>query len=194
VKSAFAATLILTAGIAGAAYPLLPRQLSLAATLTVGIPSFALALAPSTGRPPKLDFIRDLLRFSVPGGVVSGLAVLATYGATRSLPHRGVPEARTVALIVLVLVGLYLVLLLEDEAMRSSRLRGTGVAALICGLLVALVAVFAIEPLRSFFALSSPDAVEVLLALLGAVFSIGLLGLLGFPAPLFLRRLLARGR
>jgi P-type E1-E2 ATPase len=194
VKSAFAATLILTAGIAGAAYPLLPRQLSLAATLTVGIPSLALALAPSTGRPPTLEFIRDLLRFSVPGGVVSGLAVLATYGATRSLPHRGVPEARTVALIVLVLVGLYLVLLLEDEAMQSSRLRGTAVAALVCGLLLALVAVFAIDPLRTFFALSSPDGVELLLALLGAVFSIGLLGLLGFEAPLFLRRLLARRR
>ncbi len=39
VKSAFAATLILTVGVAGAAYPLLPRQLSFAALFTVGLPA-----------------------------------------------------------------------------------------------------------------------------------------------------------
>ena len=91
VKSAFAATLILTVGLAGAAYPLLPRHLSLAALFTVGIPSFALALAPSRGRPPSLDFVKDLLRFSVPGGVVSALAVLG--GLRRdeepARPHAG---------------------------------------------------------------------------------------------------------
>ena len=53
VKSAFAATLILTVGLAGSAYPLLPRHLSLAALFTVGIPSFALALAPSAGPPAE---------------------------------------------------------------------------------------------------------------------------------------------
>ena len=121
VKSAFAATLILTVGLAGSAYPLLPRHLSLAALFTVGIPSFALALAPSRGRPPSRDFVKDLLRFSVPGGVVSALAVLAAYGATKSLPDRTLEDARTVAVMVLVLTGLYLILLLEDEAIEESR-------------------------------------------------------------------------
>ena len=58
VKSAFAATLILTVGLAGSAYPLLPRHLSLAALFTVGIPSFALALAPSRGPPAERDFVQ----------------------------------------------------------------------------------------------------------------------------------------
>ena len=48
-KSAFAAFLILTIGIGSDAYPLLPRHLTLAATLTIGIPTFFLALAPSSG-------------------------------------------------------------------------------------------------------------------------------------------------
>ena len=46
-KSAFAAFLILTIGIGSDAYPLLPRHLSLAASLTIGIPTFFLALAPT---------------------------------------------------------------------------------------------------------------------------------------------------
>ena len=45
-KSVFAAVLILTVGVGGGAYPFLPRQLSLAAAITVGIPAFVLALAP----------------------------------------------------------------------------------------------------------------------------------------------------
>src|SRR5262249_12137322 len=48
-KSSFAAFLILSIGLTDTAYPLLPRHLSLAAALTVGIPAFFLALAPSDG-------------------------------------------------------------------------------------------------------------------------------------------------
>jgi hypothetical protein len=48
-KSAFAAFVILTIGTSSDAYPLLPRHLSLAASLTIWIPTFFLALAPSSG-------------------------------------------------------------------------------------------------------------------------------------------------
>jgi P-type E1-E2 ATPase len=189
VKSAFAATLILTVGLAGAAYPLLPRHLSLAALFTVGIPAFVLALAPSTGRAPQLDFIRDLLRFSVPGGVASALAVLAAYSATRSLPGRDVADARTVAFVVLVLTGLYLVLLLEAEAMRQSRIRRGSVLMLMGAMLAGLVGVFLIEPIRNFFALQPLDVVEVLLAVLALAFTVGALGLAGLRAPFLAWRL-----
>jgi magnesium-transporting ATPase (P-type) len=190
VKSAFAATLILTVGLAGLDYPLLPRHITFAALLTIGIPAFALALAPSTGRPPRLSFVRDLARFSVPGGVVSALAVLASYGATRSLPGRTVEEARTVSVVVLVLTGLYLVWLLEDEAMQRSNVRALGVAGLMTSLLLLLVGALAAEPVRDFFALQPLGAAELLLSLLGPVFAVGALGLLGFRAPLLARRLL----
>jgi magnesium-transporting ATPase (P-type) len=187
VKSAFAATLILTVGLWGVAYPLLPRHLSLAATFTVGVPAFVLALAPSTGKAPGLDFIRDLLRFSVPGGVCSAFAVLAAYSATRSLPDHDVADARTVAFLVLVLTGLYLVLLLESEAMRASRIRAGSVIALMGALVAGLVAVFWIQPIRDFFALMPLDAVEVLLAILALCFTVGALGLAGLRSPLVAR-------
>ena len=54
-KSVFAAVLILTVGVGGGSYPFLPRQLSLAAAITVGIPAFLLALAP--GRPGAAEAV-----------------------------------------------------------------------------------------------------------------------------------------
>ncbi|MDQ2700140.1 MAG: HAD-IC family P-type ATPase, partial [Actinomycetota bacterium] len=48
-KSVYAAALILLVSVPGFAFPFLPRHLTLAAFLTIGIPSFVLALAPSDG-------------------------------------------------------------------------------------------------------------------------------------------------
>ena len=49
-KSVFAAFLILSIGVTPQQYPLLPRHLTLAATIAVGVPALFLALAPSSGR------------------------------------------------------------------------------------------------------------------------------------------------
>jgi cation-transporting P-type ATPase E len=48
-KTVFTAVLGIVVGIPFATYPLLPRQFTLAATVTIGVPAFVLALAPSTG-------------------------------------------------------------------------------------------------------------------------------------------------
>ena len=53
VKSAFAATLILTVGVAGAAYPLLPRHLSFAALFTSACRPSCWRSRRPPGRPPK---------------------------------------------------------------------------------------------------------------------------------------------
>ena len=88
-KSAFAAFLILTIGTSSEAYPLLPRHLSLAASLTIGIPTFFLALAPSSGpwRPER--FVRGVAQFAIPAGTVIGT------GLVSGLPVRG-PRPRPV--------------------------------------------------------------------------------------------------
>ena len=79
-KSAFAAFLVLTVGTTATAYPLLPRRFSLAASLTIGIPSFLLALAPSTGPwDTKSGFLRRLSRFAVPAGAAAGIGVVSSY-------------------------------------------------------------------------------------------------------------------
>ena len=48
-KSVYAAVLIALTSVLGFTFPFLPRHLTIAALLTIGIPSFVLALAPSEG-------------------------------------------------------------------------------------------------------------------------------------------------
>jgi cation-transporting ATPase E len=112
-KSAFAAFLILTIGTTPTAYPLLPRHFSLAATLTVGIPTFLLALAPSSGRWDLGDFRKRVARFAVPAGVMAGVGVVASYLFALHALDFGVRDSRAIATTVLVTTGLYLVLVLE---------------------------------------------------------------------------------
>ena len=59
-KSVFAAFLIVAIGITPADYPLLPRHLTIVGTLTVGIPAFFLALAPSEGSWRTDGFLREV--------------------------------------------------------------------------------------------------------------------------------------
>lgn len=194
VKSAFAATLILTVGVAGVAYPLLPRHLSLAGAFTVGIPAFLLAIAPSIGMPSKVPFLRDLLRFSVPGGVVSAIGVLAAYSIVRSFPGSDLVDARSAALLVLVLIGYYLILLLEDEAVEQSHVRAWGVGVLMACLVTGIVLAYEIPFVADFFAIRPPDFKEWIVILGSVAVAIGILGVLGFRAPLFVRALFQRTR
>ncbi len=78
-KSVFAAFVIVAVGITPVDYPLLPRHLTLVGAITVGIPAFFLALAPSEGPWRTDDFLRDVGRFAVPAGVAAGLGVTTSY-------------------------------------------------------------------------------------------------------------------
>jgi len=74
-KSVFAAFLIVAIGITPTEYPLLPRHLTIVGALTVGIPAFFLALAPSDGPWRTNGFLREVTRFAVPAGVAAGVGV-----------------------------------------------------------------------------------------------------------------------
>ncbi len=167
-KSAFAGFLIVSIGLSEVAYPLLPRHLTLAASLTIGIPGFFLALAPSAGPVRIQGFVREVIRFALPAGTAAGLGVLSSYTFTSQVLDRPLADARTVATTVLVAVGLYLILAIE----ASSPLRGAAVSAL-CGLLtVAYVAVLLVPPSRHFFALAVPDPLSLAAAAGGAVLAV----------------------
>ena len=175
-KSALAAFLILLVGTTSTAYPLLPRHFSLAATITIGIPTFFLALAPSSGPWRSPDFARDVARFAVPAGALVGVGVLASYlFALNTLALRLI-EARTVAITVLIVLGLYLILVLEATGLRRRTIVSLATAAL-AGL---YVAVLAIPPVRRFFELAPPDLAIAATAAGGALLSLFALGLSGF--------------
>ncbi|MGC4997877.1 HAD-IC family P-type ATPase [Streptomyces sp. DT195] len=59
-------------------YPFLPRHLTLLSTLTIGVPAFFLALAPNKER-ARPHFVRRVMRYSIPGGLLAGVATFVTY-------------------------------------------------------------------------------------------------------------------
>ncbi|MEV7866904.1 HAD-IC family P-type ATPase [Streptomyces sp. NPDC088124] len=59
-------------------YPFLPRHLTLLSTLTIGIPAFFLALAPNKER-AQPNFVRRVMRYAVPSGIIAALATFTTY-------------------------------------------------------------------------------------------------------------------
>jgi len=75
-KTVYAAALIVLVAIPGFAFPFLPRHLTLAALLTIGIPSFVLALAPSDGPLYRGRLLRALAAFAVPAGLAEFGSVL----------------------------------------------------------------------------------------------------------------------
>jgi P-type E1-E2 ATPase len=163
-KSAFAVALIVSIGLTPTAYPLLP----LAATLTIGVPSFFLALAPSSGRYRIERFLREVSSFSVPAGTAAGLGVLSSYLFALNVLDLPLVEARTVATTVLVTVGLYLIVALE----ASGRRRGTAVSALCVALASLYVLALTVPFTRDFFALAAPGLAIFATALTGAAFAI----------------------
>ncbi len=172
-KSVFAAFLIVAIGITPAEYPLLPRHLTIVGALTVGIPAFFLALAPSEG-PWRTDgFLRDVGRFSVPAGVAAGLGVTTAYLISLNVFDLGLLQSRTAATSTLIVVGLYLVLALEATSTRRARLVGI----LCASLLAAYVAVLLVPGLRRFFELAMPNPAALVLIAIGSAIAIGFLWL-----------------
>ncbi len=168
-KSAVAAFLILTVGLSSESYPFLPRHLTLASAVTIGIPAFFLALAPSAGEWRPRRFLRDTASFAIPAGTAMGLGVVASYLLALNLVGVGELRARTVATTVLVAVGLYLIIVLE----ASSKRRNYVVGGLCVALFALYITVLSLPSLRGFFELSSPDPVVLICSVIGAALSVG---------------------
>jgi magnesium-transporting ATPase (P-type) len=176
-KSVFAAFLILTIGTSSEAYPLLPRHFSLAAALTIGIPTFFLALAASSGSWQPERFVRGVARFAVPAGVIVGTGTVTGYLFALHDLDLSVMQARTVATTVLVAAGLYLVIALEAAGSRKRSTLVSGMCLVLAGM---YVAAFLIPAVRSFFELSLPTLGMAITAATASMLAIGALALAGY--------------
>lgn len=170
-KSAFAVVLILTAGLLPEDYPVLPRHLTLAAAITIGIPAFFLALAPSSGAWSTPHFLRDVARFAIPAGTAAGLGVVSSYLFALNVLDLPTIEAQTVSVTVLILIGLYLVIALE----AAGRVRSALVISLCLALLAIYGLILAFSITRDFFSLAVPNAAIVLTSIGGSI--VALMGL-----------------
>ncbi|MBC7292356.1 MAG: HAD-IC family P-type ATPase, partial [Actinotalea sp.] len=72
-KTVYVTVLALAVGVAGLPFPFYPRHLTVISTLTIGVPAFFLALAPDARR-ARPGFLRRVLRFAVPAGLVAAAA------------------------------------------------------------------------------------------------------------------------
>jgi cation-transporting P-type ATPase E len=167
-KTVYAAALIALVAVPGWAFPFLPRHLTLAAFLTIGIPSFVLALAPSDGPLYRGRLLRALAAFAVPAGLAIAVGSLASFFLVDTVFGGSLEDGRTAATTTLIVLGLGFVLLLERGPGREHIAIQSYMLALVAALGALYALVLAVEPLRDFFELSRLGGGQLFLALLSA--------------------------
>jgi cation-transporting P-type ATPase E len=147
-KTVWATLLAIAVGIALWPYPFLPRHLTIIDSLTIGIPSFFLALAPNLRRYVP-GFVERVLRFAIPAGIAAATATFAAFAVARAhdLP---LIQQRTAATLVMTMMSLcVLVILAAPLTWRRTAL----VAAMIAGFLL----LFPVESVREFYEIKTPS-------------------------------------
>jgi cation-transporting ATPase E len=150
-KTVYATILAISVGVAVIPFPFLPRHLSLISELTIGVPAFALSFR-ANDLPCQPGYLRRVLEFSVPAGLVAAGATLTTFWAARApFVDAGLEQARTAATITLALAGMWIIYRLARPLDRRE-----------VGLLTALMVLFGLTlipgPVSEFYALSLPPA------------------------------------
>jgi cation-transporting ATPase E len=151
-KTVWATILALIVSVLLWPYPFLPRHLTIIDSLTIGIPSFFLALAPNLRRYTP-GFVNRVLRFAIPTGFVVAASVFATFALART-KHLSLVEQRTAAtLVALVLSLTVLALVALPLTWRRALLIGAAAAG--------FALLFPIDTIRRFFALRLPTDIVV---------------------------------
>ena len=177
-KSVYAAALILLVAIPGFAFPFLPRHLTLAVFLTIGIPSFVLALAPSDGPLYRGRLLRALAAFAVPAGLATALGSILSFFLVDTVFGGSLEAGRTAATTTLIVLGLSFVLLLERGPGREH----IAIQSYMLGMVIALgglyAGILAIPPLRDFFEMNLLSSAQWFLALLSAAAGLAIASIL----------------
>ncbi|BFO22522.1 hypothetical protein SHKM778_89100 [Streptomyces sp. KM77-8] len=147
VKTVYSVLLAVLVVISQVEYPFLPRHLTLLSTLTIGVPAFFLALAPNKER-ARPHFVRRVMRYAIPGGVLAALATFATYLLAREhYTGAGSLEAETsAATLTLFLISIWVLAIIA----RPYTWWRLGLVAAMGG---AFVVVLVVPWLQHFFAL-----------------------------------------
>jgi cation-transporting P-type ATPase E len=177
-KTVWATLLAVAVSLAFWPYPFLPRHLTIIDTLTIGIPSFFLALAPNLRRYIP-GFVDRVFRFTIPAGTVAAVATFSAFALARfdDLP---LTEQRTAATLVMLMMSLtVLVILAQPLTWRRVVLVGL--------MIVGFLLLFPIEPVREFYDLKLPSDV------LTGVLVIGFVGVAVLAGGWEVSRRLGRG-
>jgi cation-transporting ATPase E len=151
-KTVYAMLISLAVGVLGLVFPFLPRHLTLIGAITIGIPSFFLALAPNTER-ARPGFLRRVARFAIPAGSLAAVATFLAYRLVEEQPGATLDDARTTAVMVLTFIGL-LVLTIVAAPLTPRRL------ILIWSMAGLFLLVMVVPATRTFFALGTPPLID----------------------------------
>ncbi|NUT70964.1 HAD-IC family P-type ATPase [Pseudarthrobacter sp. C4D7] len=147
-KTVYATVISVVTGIILLAFPFLPRQLSALDGLTIGLPSFFLALQPG-GQRYQPGFLRRSLAFAVPAGICTALCVLGVSGFAQSWGGQSQEAAQSGATVTLGLVAAWILV------MASRPLSATKVLIL-AGMYAGLVLLFTVPLTQEFFRVELP--------------------------------------
>ena len=181
-KTVYAAALILLVAVPGFAFPFLPRHLTLAGFLTIGIPSFALALAPSDGPLYRGRLLRALAAFAVPAGLGTAIGSILSFFLVDTLFGGSLEAGRTAATTTLIVLGFAFILLLERGPGREHIAIQSYMLVLIFSLSALFALILGIPPVRDFFEMAVLSSTQWFLALLSAAAGLTIAAVLA-PAP-----------
>lgn len=159
VKNIFSFALTLLLLFIDMSYPLLPIQLSLISTFTIGIPSFFLALEPNYAR-VEGKFMRNVIRRAMPGGLTN-LTIVLLAGFFTSTFGLSNEQLNTICVWVMSAVGL---VSLYHVSVPFTRLRLAVLAAMTAAMLFSLLVIPAFFDLPALNASSALILVTLLLA------------------------------
>jgi cation-transporting ATPase E len=163
-KSVYGALMAVTVGIIGLPFPFLPRHLTVVTALTIGIPSFVLALAPNKDVVAP-NMVARVLRFSVPAGAIATLCSFGSYWVARVYVDSTLEEDRTTATIALLIVGLGVLVAVARPLVPWK-------VGMVAAMAVLFVLCFAIPKVRDVLALEPGETLDtvatVLVGLAGA--------------------------
>ncbi|MFN8141336.1 MAG: cation-translocating P-type ATPase [Solirubrobacterales bacterium] len=167
-KTVYAAALIILVSVPGFTFPFLPRHLTLAAFLTIGIPSFVLALAPSDGPLYRGRLLRALGAFAIPAGLATALSSILSFFLVDIAFGGSLEDGRTAATTTLIILGLCFVLLLERGPGREHIAIQSYMLAMVAGLGALFAGILAVPQLREFFDMTMLGAEQWFIAMLSA--------------------------
>jgi cation-transporting ATPase E len=135
--------------------------LTVVSSLTIGIPAFFLALEPNMRRYIP-GFIRRVVRFAGPAGIVLGTTTFVSYAIAYYADDLSLNQQRTAATLTLMIGGLWVLNLL---ARPITPLRGV----LFGAMAGAFVGILAIPPVRDWFEFHMPHGYTAVAIACGVV-------------------------
>ncbi|XAS65890.1 HAD-IC family P-type ATPase [Micrococcaceae bacterium Sec5.8] len=162
-KTAYSIAIAVSFGLLNLQFPFLPRQLSFTDGLTIGIPSFFLALMANSQR-YRPGFLRRSLAFSIPAGLIVAAALLGLnlYAGSRGDAGAAPGSLQSASVLTLAVTGLWILWVVS----RPLDAKKVGVLLMMC---VSLVILLNVPLAQSFFHLAWPQPDVLWVAAVAAV-------------------------